>query len=329
MRLDASRGTTALTVLLALAGLARPTAAQELRALSLALDNDGLAVWTPPGQRQDWYYTHGTRLEATLAGTPPLLGRLLPGAGDATPCPPHGGPEACTVTHVRLGQQIFTPQSLFDDEPPEGDRPYAGWLYVGLGAERTSPNGSLELAVEVGVTGRPSFGRQAHLAVHRWLDKYPPQGWDTEIPFEVAFLVRARRTWWHTATSGPASVALIPRWEASLGTVRTGLGGGLEVMAGWNASPDPIWSAPDREGGWAVVRAGFEGELVVRDLFLDGSTFGQSVSAERRPLVGRLHAGLEVGWNGLGLEFSVVRASRAFEVQEEPHTFATIGFVIR
>jgi hypothetical protein len=74
---------------------------------------------------------------------------------------------------------------------------------------------------------------------------------------------------------------------------------------------------------------GVEGEFVLRDLFLDGSTLWESPSVERVPWVGRLQGRIQVGSGRFGLEAGATRSTLQFQGQEGSHTHGAIGFIIR
>ncbi len=309
-------------VVLALA--TTPADAQELRSFTASFDNDGFVFWDPPSQRTDYYYTHGARLEALVAGAPPFV--------DLPPCGAERRPaESCALLSVSVGQQIYTPQNVFSNDPPVNDHPYGGLLYAELGGSRVGPDGLTRLGLRVGVTGPPSLGQYAHQGFHRWLDKAEPTGWEHQIPFEVAFALAAERTaaWAPLPARWPVSFAVLPRWGAALGTLRTSGGAGLGVRLAWNAPLETDWGVGAPPGFHIVASFEASGEVVFRDLFLDGSTFGESVRAERTMLVGRRGGRLLLGLGGFALEFSATRVGPRFRAQDDAHTYGTIRLHVR
>lgn len=340
-RLHAMRTQALALVAALLVGLPAPAASQSVRAVSLAFDNDGFNFWIPPRQRTDWFYTHGTRLDVVLMARPPAEG--LFGVGELPVCGSEGAADTagaaaeCLVTHLRLSQQIYTPENLFGYVPQDlfgtyprtADRPYAGWLSARLGVERVSPTRNRLVGVEIGVTGRASLGGQAHLMIHRWLDKHDPVGWEYQIPFEVAAAVTVRNqaVWPAPAAVQGLSLSVLPSWQASLGSLRTSAGVGMGLRLGWNSPPGAEWRTRPRSDGplWGSATIGFDAEAVAHDLFLDGSLWRETVSTTREPVVARARAGIELGFRGLGLQFAVTRSTPAFAAQREGHTYGTLG----
>ena len=303
-------------------------AGQTIRSFSLSVDNDGFVFWKPPRERTDWYYTHGLKASAVL-GWAPRLAKIL-GDQDPEACPTGSHPDSCILTKVEFGQEIYTPASLFSASPPVRDRPYAGWLYVSAAVANLKPGQTSSLAVEVGVTGKPSLAGPVHRWFHRALGKYEPQGWEYQIPFELAFAFRyeANRTVSLLGEGKRPSLYLEPRGALELGTLRTGTTAGMSLRAGWNTTSSLEGSGPRPKPLHAILELGAEGEFVLRDLFLDGSTWGYSVKAERVPLVGRLRGRIQVGWKGLGLEFGATRSTNQFRDQLGPHTVGTIKVIV-
>jgi lipid A 3-O-deacylase len=313
-----------LFLFLTLSLLPRPITGQEMRSFTLSFDNDGFVFWDPPSRRADYYYTHGMRLEALLARTPPWVDRAVCDA--AAP-----GPEACVLTSLSLGHQIYTPENVFSSDPPVDDHPYGGFLYAEFAGEWIETDTRTRVGLQIGVTGTPSLGQAAHQGFHRWLDKAEPTGWEHQIPFEIAFALSAHRTgiWSPLPATWPLSVAVLPRWGGTLGTLRTSGDAGLALRAAWNAAPGADWRRPARGGVHLLAEVSASGEVVFRDLFLDGSTFGESVHAERSLWVGRRRGRAQIGVGGLALEFAATRVSPRFRAQDGPHTYGTIRVILR
>ncbi len=301
---------------------------QTLRSFSLHADNDGFVFWKPPHERTDWYYTNGLVAEAVLHWAPSIA-RIL-GDQAASACPRNPEPGPCGLTRVKLGQAIYTPASLFSTAPPVQDRPYAGWLFVGVTAARVTGDGATSLGIEMGVTGGPSLAGPVHRWFHRTLGKYEPQGWEHQIPFELAFSMKyeARRAWPLFPSGGGPSLHIEPRGALELGTLRTGAVAGLLLNAGWNSPPSFDWLRAGSGPFHALVGVGAEGELVLRDLFLDGSTWGPSVRTERVPVVGRVLGRIQAGWKGIALEFSAIRSTNQFKEQKGAHTVGVIRLIL-
>ncbi len=95
--------------------------------LTLQLENDRLA-------RTDRHYTHGTRLTWVSE-----TGKFVPDWADTFLNGLYGFVGGGTKIQIgyALGQNIYTPEDISTAGLVADDRPYAGWLYVGLSLHAT------------------------------------------------------------------------------------------------------------------------------------------------------------------------------------------------
>ena len=119
-----------------------------------------------------------------------------------------------------------------------------------------------------------------------------------------------------------------PRFTVTAGTLRTGISGGLALHGGWNAPRSREWRDEDNAGFFLRVSFDAEGELVVRDLFLDGSTFDSSIHTERELWVGRLRSRIQIGWSRVAVEFRATHSTQEFQGQDGRHTYGTLSLLI-
>jgi lipid A 3-O-deacylase len=73
------------------------------------------------------------------------------------------------------------------------------------------------------------------------------------------------------------------------------------------------------------VFASFDGRAVLRDIFLDGNTFRDSHSVDKRHLVGDISLGLGMVHRRWKLSLARVWRSQEYEGQREPHKFGSIS----
>ncbi|HEX2189448.1 MAG TPA: lipid A deacylase LpxR family protein [Longimicrobiaceae bacterium] len=287
-------------------GLPDGAAAQQVSAFHLRFDNDILAV-RGTGPPPDHDYTHGVELAARFRTLPRPLRRWI-GAEVA-----EGGGAPRTWAGLSIGQRIYTPR-LDGPEPVPGERPYAGWLYAGAEVLVTRGGTEHRLAVEVGTTGPAALGEPVQNGFHRLVGSTRQEGWDHQLPWEPGVLLRYAAAWPREL----GGMLLRPSAEAGVGTVWTGLAGGLSVRLGAEEE-GPKWHAEGR------VRQ----EWVARNLFLDGSTFRESVRAERRDRVSEAAVGLGYGFARWGAEYSFVVRGREYEGQARPHGYGSLALTWR
>jgi lipid A 3-O-deacylase len=321
-----SRGRVVGLALLALALAQQPARAQWLRAVRVTMDNDGWAFWIP--RPTDWFYTDGQFVE--LDADWKMSGVAGLGVHGAS-CYSAGESRPCVRTRVRLGQKIFTPENLFFYRPGVVDRPYAGWLSLTWARDRFTAARTTTASLEVGVTGGPSLARQIQEELHTLLNRIPPQGWEYQLPFEVAFAASVRDTWRvPLADNGRGwTFAVEPHWIVTAGTMRTSTEAGYALRVGWKAPPESDIPGTSFDDFHLAARLGAEGEAVLRDLFLDGATWKESASIPKEPLVGRTRASVLLGWRRVDVHLGVTRSTKEFKAQDVPHLYGTLGVTVR
>lgn len=243
---------------------------------------------------------------------------------------------------VSAGQSIYTPRNADRSDLVENDRPYAGWLYLGLAWNARDARRMDTVELDIGMVGPASLARQTQNLVHdvRGFERF--SGWDHQLHSELGVqLVRERKTraWIYDAGAGP-SLDLITHYGGSIGNVKTYLNAGAELRIGsW--LPDDFGTSPIRPAsdsnaplmGAATRRLADHGvhafaavdlRLVARDIFLDGNTFADSHRVDRRPLVGDFALGVAWQWRGGKLTYAQIVRSRQFEEQSEAHRFGSL-----
>ena len=244
-----------------------------------------------------------------------------------------------------LGQNIYTPADTDAYGLIEGDRPYAGWLYLGLGVVWKDEVVRNSLVFDIGVVGPWSYARETQRMIHdlRGLDH--PNGWDNQIGKEVGFIVAYERMWrWpkHERRSG-LDWELLPHAGVSLGTVSTFVNAGGELRFGLNLPDDfgtasigpaattstPVDGMMAADRSWfdigAYLFGRVDGRAVGRNIFLDGNTFRDSHSVDSNPFVADLSAGVAVNIKNTKLAYAFVYRTEEFKGQDEAQVFGTLS----
>lgn len=296
--------------------------------LSLVVENDLFS-------NDDRHYTNGVRLSWLSPGrSSPQWARRL---ARAVPTFPREGEP---VVGYAIGQSIFTPTDITDPDPPLDERPYAGWLYgtIALGVE----NGRQldQVLLTVGVVGPAALAEQSQKLFHDITGADEPRGWDTQLRNEPGVVLSYQRTWrpgeHHARGYG---VDFAPHMGATVGNVFTYANAGATVRAGYNlphdygpprvqpSVPGSGFSVLSGDFGWYLF-AGFEGRAVARNIFLDGNTFRNSRSVDRKVLVGDFHFGVVLAWQRLRLAYTHVIRSKEFDGQRERDDFGALSVSI-
>lgn len=247
---------------------------------------------------------------------------------------PRGGFDQQNMV-VRIGHGMFTPS---DPEPSElivDDRPYAGIFLVSLGYNARRDGTLRSTSLDFGLVGPSSKAEQLQDFIHDLIGDDQFNGWDNQLRDELAFRIvheRARRFPAEGAYGDPDGWGLdvIPHYGGSLGTLTTHLNAGGEIRFGWRL-PDDFGTSPLRpagqnaapqarayDDGWSVH--GFlslDGRLVLRDITLDGNTWKDSHSVDKKPLVGEAAVGLAIRHGRWKFAFARYFRTREFDGQDE------------
>ena len=241
-----------------------------------------------------------------------------------------------------FGQSMFTPADTDATNPPQWDRPYAGWLYglVGMGVA-TGQRLDL-LSLSVGIVGPASLAEQTQKAVHELRGIDVPKGWDTQLHNEPAVVLtyQLSKREWATTTWLGNRFDITPHVGGAIGNVFTYANAGFTLRYGEQLpndfgppriQPGLLGSAefaPTKGFNWYVF-AGFEGRAVARNIFLDGNTFRDSRSVDKKSWVGDLQFGLVLDWPGTRLSYTHVRRTKEFNTQGKNDEFGALSVSIK
>jgi lipid A 3-O-deacylase len=286
----------------------------------------------------DQQYTNGTYLRYTTRPNDlPALGRFLrrqaEGFVDAKDWRMTFG----------IGQSMFTPDDITDPNPPPDDRPYAGFLFGTVAITANTGQFMQTLALDIGLVGPPSLAEQTQKLVHQVIGD-DPKGWDTQLGTEVAFRFlyegAARYGADLPAHLGGLEVDVIPGYAAALGTVDISALGYLTVRIGSGLDID---FGPPRvrrsiatmnsfhrreELNWYLF-ATVEGQLVGRNLFLDGNTFSNSRSVDSNPTVGSIQLGGTIDFESWALSYTHIFRSKEFSTQRANPQFGSLALRLK
>jgi hypothetical protein len=135
-------------------------------------------------------------------------------------------------------------------------------------------------------------------------------------------------------------VDVTPHVGGALGNVFTHLATGFTIRIGDDLPNDygPPRIRPSLPGsdffvtddpfGWYLF-VGVEGRLVGRNIFLDGNTFTDSHSVDKKRIVGDLQAGLAMTAGDARISYTYVLRAREFEGQNNKDGFGSINLSYR
>ena len=265
------------------------------RTLSFQLENDF--------RFSDRYYTNALKFNYTEAGddwwaSALQFAALKIFADDAS---------AQYYQSASLGQEMYVGYDIKDPNPPLDDRPYAGWLYVSAGAHIATKNTLDSLSVSLGIVGPQSFAEDAQKLHHSVIGADKPMGWHNQIKNEPGIIIAYKHSQrlYEYALSDNFRTDFIGSLGANLGNVNTE--GrvhalwriGFNMPYGFDAtrmdsasSQDIIWRGPKSENWHLYLYVGAIARFVAYDITLDGNTFADSRSVDKKWLVGETNLGI-------------------------------------
>lgn len=246
---------------------------------------------------------------------------------------------------ISLGQLIYTPETAATRELLVDQRPYAGYLYLGLGYHGRSEDRLDSLEVNLGIIGPSALGEQAQDSIHdlRGLDKF--QGWNNQLGDEptLQFVYEHKRRLFKQDLPLALEQDLIGHGGLALGNVAIYANAGGEYRIGWDL-PEDFGTSAIRPGGdnsapgrgdirlhrsdkFLYGLHGFisvDGRAVARDIFIDGNTWRDSHSLDHKEFVADLSLGFSFLVSRWKLSYAQVFRSREFKGQPHHHEYGSL-----
>lgn len=239
----------------------------------------------------------------------------------------------------QLSHQLYTPKNIARRELIEDDRPYAGLLLGGLSlfddVQHRGWREASTLNLKFGMVGPIAGGEPLQKGVHELIGSEEPRGWDHQLENEPIVNLGWHKAWWLQSRWAGLEWEYGPSASWQLGNLYDylGSGGAIRFGDGLDKSfgiPSVAPALGGRQGfsanrgfGWYGF-VGVEGRYMAHNLLLDGNTFEDSHSVERREWVGDVTAGAVVSLDRWQLAFTSVWRSHEFEAQDESDHFGSI-----
>ena len=250
-------------------------------------------------------------------------------------------PDAERALSVSLGQNIYTPDDITRSDVIADDRPYAGIAYFGLGFHGINGNHRSNWEIDIGMIGPLSLAEQTQNAVHRITGSQQAQGWSHQLHNELGLEAIYESQWrtFHGENLRGFNYDLISHLGGRLGNVQIYVNTGAEARVGWNL-PGDFGTCPIRPGcetnsgdierktesllGFHLFTA-VDGRVVIRDISLDGNTFGSSHSVDKELFVADMMAGFALEYGKFKLSYSYVLRTKQFKTQPHEQIFGTLS----
>ncbi|WP_051285386.1 lipid A deacylase LpxR family protein [Nisaea denitrificans] len=277
-------------------------------------------------------YTNGVALQWT-----DTLNRVPDGVRYAAA--PFIDPGADIRVTYQLGQNLYTPQDIERKSPDPADRPYGAWLYGAVGVLADTGKSVTSLQLSLGVVGPAALGEPVQSFVHSLIDTREPRGWDSQLKNEPALLLTAEHKWADRLLGAPYGYQIdaSPYIGGALGNVFTHVNAGMMVRFGKDlptgdygppriqpSTPGSGYFAPSEDFGWYLF-AGIEGRMVGRNIFLDGNTFQDSPSVDKKLMVGDFTYGIVFNVGRARVSLTQVIRTPEFTNDEDFSSFGSLG----
>lgn len=246
--------------------------------------------------------------------------------------------------YYSIGQNLYTPKDIRRRAQDLQDRPWAAYLYASAGLTTITGDTIDEMEASLGVVGPPALGKPTQRFVHKLIDSDKPQGWNNQLRTEPALMLSWQRRWpgrYGFEVQG-LSAGVEPHFGATLGNVYSYANGGLSLRLSplrgrWQDDPIRVRPAMPGTGAFLLPQGvftwhlfgGVEGRAIARNIFLDGNSFRDSYSVDKKPFVADLNAGIALTYGKTRLSYALVYRTKEFETQEESDIFGTISLGFR
>lgn len=245
-----------------------------------------------------------------------------------------------TSLYYSLGQNLYTPENITSRQQDPDDRPWAAWLYASVGMSTIADNHMDQMEATVGMVGPAALGKQAQKFIHSHITDSPsPKGWSNQLENEPGLMLAWQRSWPQAfnADIGPLFLAAAPHVGATVGNVYTYANGGVSLRLGpdsekWQDLPVQVRPSMPGSGFFEIPRSGWSWYLfagtdvraVAHNIFLDGNTFSDSHSVDKKPLVTDLNAGLAITYDQFRIGYTLVYRTKEFDTQTDPQVFGAL-----
>ncbi len=249
--------------------------------------------------------------------------------------------ESEKILTFSVGQNIFTPENLDTSELVVNDRPYAGVTYMQIGFHKKTNHHMHSLGFCAGIVGPHSYAEKIQVKIHEILSVSKPNGWDNQLKDEpvIGFVYDYKNKLIASCINSGFGGDIIFNTGGSIGNAATFYKIGLLIRYGWNVPNDygnfPIQSATcfnaELEEAKPHMRHGIHlffsvnSKAVFRDIFLDGNTFRDSHSVEKKPTVNTFSGGIGIITGRIKTVLAYIHQTKSFECQKSPQRFGSVN----
>jgi lipid A 3-O-deacylase len=245
-------------------------------------------------------------------------------------------------TSYGLGQTMFTPAQLSAINPPENQRPYAGFLFGEFDIIETNEREQNAFGVQLGIIGPASIAEDAQKLIHAAEGRTKPLGWNTQLRDEPGLVFTFEHSTRFVLKKSALRdlVEIEPHFGSAVGNVYDYANAGAAVRLGFDMPDDYILSPiePSVPGAGffkpvatfgAYIFASIDERGIARNIFLDGNSFQASRHVDKETFVNDVQYGAVMALDRYRLSVTHTLRSREFETQPAPDEFTTFTLSAR
>jgi len=250
-----------------------------------------------------------------------------------------------TSISYSLGHNLYTPTDITVAGPQANERPWAAFLYGSAGLTSVTNNHVDSLEATLGIIGPAALGEQIQKAIHRHVSDSPmPKGWAHQLKNEPGLMLSWERSFperYSFETLGWRANA-VPYLGATVGNIYTYANTGASFSLspygdGFQDSPVRVRPAMPGTGAFVIPEntfswylfGGVEARAIARNIFLDGNTFADSHSVDKKPLVVDVNAGIALTYGKVRASYALIYRTREFDDQDKGDIFGTVTLGVR
>ena len=216
-----------------------------------------------------------------------------------------------------VGTEMYTATNIKLADPPLGDHPYAGILYLDSTIMSRTRAANHQLTLRLGFVGPASGASEVQRWIHDILGDIIPEGWDTQLKKEpiVNLYYQYSRRLLRSASADGGGVDIACNGGAGLGNYYIGANVGVTGRVGYrlpeNYGVTPLMGGAESMVGLPPPRKKFcvygfissQAFGIARWLPTDGNTFVDSRSGDRDTWFASVSAGIVMGFSRVLLSY--------------------------
>ena len=306
-----------IVALLILAGVGSTYAQSPTRELALGVDNDYPFM-------TDQYYTAGMDVSYRF-----LVQSKIPLI--------HSPDSSKTIFSFHAGIKLFTPKNVDTRDTRYMDRPYCGWNFVNaefLNFRRKNAGNSF--AIQVGVVGHETGMGQLQQWLHKTINLYSIEGWDSQISNEFVVNANVNHTHGFQVRKGVEIVLSSGAWVGTGTnkisqefTVRLFRFNPLSQSSYMNASLSNVSSRKGKPELFFYASMG--GDYVLSNIFIQGSLFQNhrsTFTTSLNPWLFSQRIGIQYASNRISVGLACIHLSKE-TTRVSVHNYASASIAYR